>query len=331
MTDMKTLVIDGVEYEIIDASVRIRMTNAETNIGNLQTGKADNEDIPTNVSDLTNDSGFITSVPVEDVTIDGTSIVSGKIAAIPRATANAAGAVKIDPHTAADAQYLDIYGEKSSGNEVARKVPLLDANNKILAAQLPAATTSVQGALSADDKTKLNTMVGSSGVTAGSYGGYDSTVPAYNIPNVTVDAYGRVTDASNSVLPQASSSEDGYLSADDYARLLNAPIYRAETYAATAKTIIYSIVSANTHTSAEVSINCPTVQTWFYSADTNKFYPAAIANISINSLEKGYYWHRVYVDTSIVNEVNGESYVHIGDKFYIFSNIPALTGSVTMF
>lgn len=158
MADMKTLVIDGVEYEIIDASVRLRMTDAESSITELQNEKADAEDIPTNVSDLTNDTGFITEVQVEDVTIDGTSVVSGKIAAIPRATDTRAGVVKIDPHTAADAQYLDIYAEKESGNEVARKVPLLDANNKVLAGQLPAATTSMQGALSSEDKQKINGM-----------------------------------------------------------------------------------------------------------------------------------------------------------------------------
>lgn len=156
MADMKKLVIDGVEYEIIDASVRIRMTDAESDIAGLQTGKADNEDVPTNTSDLNNDAGFITEVPVEDVTIDGSSVVSGKIAAIPRATDTRAGAVKIDPHTAADAQYLDIYAEKENGAEKENRVPLLDANNKILAAQLPAATTSTQGAMSAADKEKVN-------------------------------------------------------------------------------------------------------------------------------------------------------------------------------
>lgn len=322
MTDMKTLVIDGVEYEIIDASVRIRMTNAETNIGNLQTGKADNEDIPTNVSDLTNDSGFITSVPVEDVTIDGTSIVSGKIAVIPRASASAAGVVKIDPHTAADAQYLDIYGEKSSGNEVARKVPLLDANNKILAGQLPAATTSAQGALSAEDKTKLNTMVGNSGVTAGSYGGYDSTVPAYNIPNVTVDAYGRVTAASNSVLPQASPSESGYLSAEDYTRLKNLPLYRV-TETVTTKTVLPSsgYTSFIAHSAEEEDVPFATAQAWFHSADTDLYYPLPIVKIQMNSLEKGNYWHRIYYDTSIIATINEENYTHIGDEMIACTNI----------
>lgn len=156
MADMKKIIIDGVEYEIIDASVRLRMTDAEANITDLQTGKADSADIPSNTSDLTNDAGFITEVPVEGVTIDGTSIVSGKIAAIPRATDTRAGVVKIDPFTEEGTQYLDIYAEKDNGAEKENRVPLLDANNKILAAQLPAATTSTQGALSAEDKQQLS-------------------------------------------------------------------------------------------------------------------------------------------------------------------------------
>lgn len=65
------------------------------------------------------------------------------------------------------------------------------------------------------------------GVEAGTYGGYDSSVPAYNIPNVRVDEYGRVTEASNSVLPKASAESDGYISAEDYVRLTSVPSYGA--------------------------------------------------------------------------------------------------------
>lgn len=159
MADMKKLVIDGVEYEIIDESVRARMTNAESDISDLQSGKADAEDIPSNVSDLTNDTGFITEVPVEDVTVDGTSVLSGTTAAIPRATDTRAGVVKIDPSTETGTQYLDIYAEKENDAEKTNRVPLLNANNKILADQLPAATTSTQGAMSATDKTKLDGLL----------------------------------------------------------------------------------------------------------------------------------------------------------------------------
>lgn len=159
MADMKKLVIDGVEYEIIDASVRLRMTDAESDISDLQSGKADAEDVPSNVSDLTNDTGFITEVPVEDVTVDGISVLSGTTAAISRATDTRAGVVKIDPSTETGTQYLDIYAEKENGVEKENRVPLLDANNKILADQLPAATTSTQGAMSATDKARLDGLL----------------------------------------------------------------------------------------------------------------------------------------------------------------------------
>lgn len=65
-----------------------------------------------------------------------------------------------------------------------------------------------------------------SGVEPGTYGGYDSSVPAYNIPKVTVDEYGRVTEVSNSVLAPASAENNGYLSSEDYARLLKTPYLR---------------------------------------------------------------------------------------------------------
>lgn len=63
---------------------------------------------------------------------------------------------------------------------------------------------------------------GETGVEAGTYGGYDSETGVYKIPNVTVDAKGRVTGASMSVLPKASAETGGYLSASDYAKLGNA-------------------------------------------------------------------------------------------------------------
>lgn len=47
------------------------------------------------------------------------------------------------------------------------------------------------------------------GVTAGTYGGYASSV--YSIPNVTVDAYGRVTNISTSSLTDASSKGAGLM------------------------------------------------------------------------------------------------------------------------
>ena len=70
----------------------------------------------------------------------------------------------------------------------------------------------------------------SSGVTAGSYGPTGNPSPwhgdTFNVPNITVDATGRVTAAStkNVTLPSysvATSSEDGLMSATDKSKLDN--------------------------------------------------------------------------------------------------------------
>lgn len=155
METMKTITIDGVTYEILDESARNRMTSAETNISALQSGKADTGDIPTKVSDLQNDTGYITDARVEDVKIDGTSIVENKTANIPRASASTAGVIKFDPSTEASTNYVDIYANEQNPS----RIPLLDQNNELTANQLPAATTSTKGAMSSADKTKLNTMM----------------------------------------------------------------------------------------------------------------------------------------------------------------------------
>lgn len=68
--------------------------------------------------------------------------------------------------------------------------------------------------------------VGETGVEAGTYGGFDAEYNGsgavyehYNIPNIKVDKYGRVTEASNSVLPKASAESDGYIGAEDYEKI----------------------------------------------------------------------------------------------------------------
>lgn len=180
---MKKLVIDGDEYELVDENARSRLTTAEGNIENLQTGKANSADVPSNVSDLENDAGFITQAPVEDVTIDGESIIQGITAVIPRATPNRAGVLKFDPN----AHHADVYtsgkicsvcgaydtlmkdgkcgicgSDASKFVEGAYHIPLLDSGNGMIAAdQLPIATTSTQGAMSAADKAKLDGILGS--------------------------------------------------------------------------------------------------------------------------------------------------------------------------
>lgn len=55
-----------------------------------------------------------------------------------------------------------------------------------------------------------------SGVTAGTYGSYNSDSHYYYIPSVTVDAKGHITSVSQSYLGLASSKSAGILSASDY-------------------------------------------------------------------------------------------------------------------
>lgn len=62
-------------------------------------------------------------------------------------------------------------------------------------------------------------------VEAGTYGGYDSETGVYNIPNVSVDEKGRVTNISESVLPKVSEVSDGYIGAGDYKKLSSIPHY----------------------------------------------------------------------------------------------------------
>ena len=103
------------------------------------------------------------------------------------------------------------------------------------------ATTSQAGLMSTSDKTKLDSFAEANtyatkedleaasvkleptGVNAGMYGGFDSSVPAYNIASVEVDKNGRLVNASNSVLPQASNESDGYITSTDYKKLALIP------------------------------------------------------------------------------------------------------------
>lgn len=104
--------------------------NAVTSV-NGQTG-AVTISVPTKTSDLVNDSGFITSYNgVEDVMIDNASIVTSKIAIIPKASSSNFGVVKVSSAS----NYVEITNDVG-----AKKVPLLDSNNKIPSSVLPSTT-----------------------------------------------------------------------------------------------------------------------------------------------------------------------------------------------
>lgn len=57
-------------------------------------------------------------------------------------------------------------------------------------------------------------MLPDSGVVAGSYGTSNSS--SYYVPRITVDAYGRITQASSTVLPDASAKQHGLMTIDQY-------------------------------------------------------------------------------------------------------------------
>lgn len=68
-------------------------------------------------------------------------------------------------------------------------------------------------------------------VTPGTYGGLDTETGIYKIPSVTVDEYGRVSEASNSTLPKASAESDGYLAKEDFSKIANLKVHRGTSYA----------------------------------------------------------------------------------------------------
>ena len=88
------------------------------------------------------------------------------------------------------------------------------------------------------------------GVEAGTYGGYTS--PTYNIPNITIDEYGRVIDASTSVLTTATSKSNGLISYTDYQKLSYIPsnIYTSLTISAGSTSASYSMTYGTSNTAA---------------------------------------------------------------------------------
>lgn len=61
-------------------------------------------------------------------------------------------------------------------------------------------------------------QIAETGVTEGTYGGYVSQPSSsyYKIPNITVDSYGKITSASESLLQVANTKSAGLMSAEMY-------------------------------------------------------------------------------------------------------------------
>ena len=105
---------------------------------------------------------------VTDVKVNGTSVVSSGIATIPKATGTQFGVVEI----ASSPSVLSITDGQGSHN-----VPRLNNDSEINYSLLPEATTTHKGAMSASDKTKLDSIYGVGCV----YETIDSTVTASSL------------------------------------------------------------------------------------------------------------------------------------------------------
>ena len=105
-------------------------------------------------------------------------------------------------------------------------IPILE-DEKLKPMHLPLATEYQRGAITSEDKVALDQLkkLLSNEVVEGTYGETDRDPNGliYNIPNITVDEYGRVVAASNSVLPYASVESDGYITSDDYKKIADVP------------------------------------------------------------------------------------------------------------
>jgi len=120
--------------------------------------------LPTSTSDLVNDSGYITEsdIPITDVQMNGTSVVTDTVADIPIADTNGNLGVVGIGWSAGDPpiRYPKIkYGEDGYGNPL--EVGIAEVNTTdgtVKPYLLPEATTSVRGAMSSTDKTKLDNI-----------------------------------------------------------------------------------------------------------------------------------------------------------------------------
>ena len=121
--------------------------------------------IPTNTSDLNNNSGFITSsdIPVTDVQVNSSSVVTSGVANIPTAASNTYGAVKLS--TNVQGTKLSVTGTNGYG------VPLLN-NGTVDSSQLPnfvgtdGNTAGTKGAVPAPATTDANKFLKSDGTWA---------------------------------------------------------------------------------------------------------------------------------------------------------------------
>ena len=118
------------------------------------------------------------------------------------------------------------------------------------------------------------------GVTAGTYGSYTSQPTHYYIPNITVDEYGRITEASQSLLSLASDKSNGLMTNSMYNYIYNNSSIVNTTFTSSYKnptTKFTSYCQTSSMTIDSTTIYCPKVL-------------AAYAYIYIDSEKSTKYW-----------------------------------------
>lgn len=110
-----------------------------------------------------------------------------------------------------------------------------------------------------------------SGVTAGTYGGYNSSSLVYNIPNVTVDEYGRVTNMSNSVISSVSSKSPNSPGLVTYNQIMGIGYAYGQCY------------SVNGTATSSISV-ITDVETIAYTGTAGTFYMPEILSVTIAPL-----------------------------------------------
>lgn len=137
MPQMKTVTMDGKTYEIVDEQARTALGGLASSVGQMQQNKADRSDIPTKVSQLQNDSEYITMAeifPVGSVCIT-TSNVS------PEATYGGTWSLIHKRLKAAIVEDFVAYDETNIDTATATSVAAIDGNSIQVRLQFKTAVT----------------------------------------------------------------------------------------------------------------------------------------------------------------------------------------------
>lgn len=156
---------------------------------------------------------------VNDVTVAGTSVLDGDTAKIPKASSSAWGAVKVSALGEPPTLRLKIEANVIEGTS-AVYVPRLNSNTQIPVDLLPAASTTVKGAMSAADKAKLDGIQsGATAVTVDSALNAQSSNPVQN--SVLTEALNVRLDMTGGTEFEASQDLDSILTGTYFSKTWN--------------------------------------------------------------------------------------------------------------